>query len=59
VTIPTRESMNGLKLMGDPVVTTALLDRILENALCFYLRGGSYRLKDKTITKEEKEPVKE
>ncbi|HPN03244.1 MAG TPA: ATP-binding protein [Rectinema sp.] len=51
--------MNGLKLMGDPVVTTALLDRILENALCFYLRGGSYRLKDKTITKEEKEPVKE
>jgi len=51
--------MNGLKVMGDPVLTAALLDRILENALCFSLRGQSYRLKDKTIRKEEKEPVRE
>jgi len=47
------------EVMGDPVLTAALLDRILENALCFSLRGESYRLKDKTLTKEEKEPVKE
>jgi hypothetical protein len=44
--------------MGDPVLTTTLLDRILENALCFSLRGESYRFKDKTLRKEEKEPVK-
>ena len=47
------------EVMGDPVLTAALLDRILENALCFSLRGESYRLKDKTLTKEEKEPVRE
>ena len=46
------------EVMGDPVLTAALLDRILENALCFSLRGESYRLKDKTLRKEEKEPVK-
>jgi DNA replication protein DnaC len=46
------------EVMGDPVLTAALLDRILENALCFSLRGESYRLKDKTLVKEEKEPVK-
>ncbi|GAB6277737.1 MAG: IS21-like element IS21 family helper ATPase IstB [Rectinema sp.] len=46
------------EVMGDPVLTAALLDRILENATCFSLRGSSYRLKDTTI-KEEKKPVRE
>jgi DNA replication protein DnaC len=33
------------ELMGDQVLTTAMLDRILHHARCFSLRGGSYRLK--------------
>ena len=41
------------EVMGDPILTAALLDRILENARCFSLRGESYRLKDKSRTKEE------
>lgn len=32
-------------LMGDQVLTTAMLDRILHHARCFSLRGESYRLK--------------
>ena len=31
--------------MGDPVLTTAMLDRILHHAQCFSLKGESYRLK--------------
>ena len=33
------------EMMGDPVVTTAMMDRILHHARCFSLRGESYRLK--------------
>jgi DNA replication protein DnaC len=33
------------EMMGDPVLTTALLDRILHRARCYSLRGESYRLK--------------
>lgn len=33
------------ELMGDQVLTTAMLDRILHHARCFSLRGESYRLK--------------
>jgi DNA replication protein DnaC len=33
------------EMMGDPVLTTALLDRILHHASCFSLKGESYRLK--------------
>jgi DNA replication protein DnaC len=33
------------EVMGDPVLTTAMLDRILHHARCFSLRGESYRLK--------------
>jgi len=47
------------EVMGDPVLTTALLDRILENARCFSLRGQPYRLKDKARSKEETKPVKD
>jgi len=37
------------EMMGDPVLTTALLDRILHHARCFSLRGESYRLKYPTM----------
>lgn len=33
------------ELFGDPVLTQALLDRILHHAKCFSLEGDSYRLK--------------
>ncbi len=33
------------ELLGDPVLATALLDRILYNARCFSLKGKSYRMK--------------
>jgi len=33
------------EMMGDPVLTTAMMDRILHHARCFSLRGESYRLK--------------
>jgi DNA replication protein DnaC len=33
------------EMMGDPVLTTAMMDRILHHARCFSLKGNSYRLK--------------
>lgn len=33
------------EMMGDPVLTSAMLDRILHHARCFSLKGDSYRLK--------------
>lgn len=33
------------EVMGDPVLTTAMMDRILHHARCFSLSGESYRLK--------------
>ena len=33
------------EMMGDPVLTTAILDRILHHARCFSFKGESYRLK--------------
>jgi DNA replication protein DnaC len=33
------------EMMGDPVLTSAMLDRILHHARCFSLKGESYRLK--------------
>lgn len=33
------------ELFGDPVITQAMLDRILHHAKCFSLEGDSYRLK--------------
>ena len=33
------------EMMGDPVLTTALLDRLLHRARCYSLSGESYRLK--------------
>ena len=33
------------EMMGDPVLTTAMMDRVLHHARCFSLQGESYRLK--------------
>jgi len=40
-----KEITEWAEMMGDPVLTTALLDRILHHAKCFSLKGESYRLK--------------
>ena len=40
-----KEISEWAEMMGDPVLTTAMLDRILHHAACFSLRGESYRLK--------------
>lgn len=40
-----KEITEWAEMIGDPVLTTAMLDRILHHAKCFSLRGESYRLK--------------
>ena len=40
-----KEIPDWVEVMGDPVLTTAILDRILHHARCFSFRGESYRLK--------------
>ena len=40
-----KEIADWAEMMGDPVLTTALLDRILQHANCFSFTGESYRLK--------------
>jgi DNA replication protein DnaC len=40
-----KEICEWAEMMGDPVLTTAMMDRILHHARCFSLRGHSYRLK--------------
>lgn len=40
-----KEITEWAEMLGDPVLTTAMLDRILHRAACFSLRGESYRLK--------------
>ena len=40
-----KEVADWAEMMGDPVLTTALLDRILGHAMCYSLKGESYRLK--------------
>jgi DNA replication protein DnaC len=42
------------EMLGDEVMTTAMLDRLLHHAQIFNLDGDSYRLKDKSRNKEEK-----
>ena len=44
-TMVAKEIMDWAEMMGDPVLTTALLDRILHHANCYSFRGESYRLK--------------
>lgn len=40
-----KEIVDWAEMMGDPVLTTAMLDRILHHAKCYSFRGESYRLK--------------
>ena len=40
-----KEITDWAEMMGDPVLTTAMLDRILHHANCYSFRGESYRLK--------------
>lgn len=40
-----KEIVDWAEMMGDPVLTAAMLDRILHHAGCFFFRGTSYRLK--------------
>ena len=44
-----KEIMDWAEMMGDPVLTTAMLDRILHHASCYSFRGESYRLKHPDI----------
>jgi len=40
-----KEIAEWAEMMGDPVLTTAILDRLLHHARCFSFKGESYRLK--------------
>jgi len=40
-----KEVPDWVEVMGDPVLTTAILDRILHHSRCFSFKGESYRLK--------------
>lgn len=40
-----KEVTEWAEMMGDPILTTAMLDRILHHSKCFSLKGESYRLK--------------
>lgn len=40
-----KEIPDWVEMMGDPILTAAMLDRILHHARCFSLKGESYRLK--------------
>jgi DNA replication protein DnaC len=40
-----KEIPEWVEMMGDPVLTTAMMDRILHHARCYSLKGDSYRLK--------------
>lgn len=44
-----KEIMDWAEMMGDPVLTTAMLDRILHHANCYSFMGESYRLKHPDI----------
>ena len=44
-----KEIVDWTEMMGDPVLTTALLDRILHHASCYSFRGESYRIKHPDI----------
>ena len=40
-----KEIVDWAERLGDPVLTTAMLDRILYHAKCYSFRGESYQLK--------------
>lgn len=43
---------NWAEMMGDTIMTTALLDRLLHHSRIYNLDGDSYRIKDKMLVKE-------
>ncbi|MCD8208163.1 MAG: IS21-like element helper ATPase IstB [Bacteroidales bacterium] len=45
-----KEVVDWTEMIGDPVLTTALLDRILHHAILFSLRGESYRIKHPEVS---------
>ena len=42
------------EVLGDPVLTAALLDRLLHHSRCFSLEGESYRIKHPEFREERK-----
>ena len=44
-------------VFGDAVIASAVLDRLLHHATVINIRGGSYRLKDKSAIFSRKEPA--
>lgn len=48
-----KEIVDWAEMMGDPVLTTAMLDRILHHARCYSFRGESYRLKHPDLYKTD------
>lgn len=48
-----KEIMDWAEMMGDPVLTTAMLDRILHHARCYSFRGESYRLKHPDLFRQD------
>ena len=43
------------ELFGDPVIATAILDRLLHHCKVVNIKGHSYRLKEHTTVKEQLE----
>ena len=43
----TNRSQNGGEVLGDQVMASAVLDRILHHCVVINIRGDSYRLKDR------------
>jgi DNA replication protein DnaC len=51
-----KEITQWAEMLGDPVLTSALLDRILHHARCYSLTGESYRLKHPELSDVGKAP---
>ncbi|PLT27472.1 hypothetical protein CUU66_23690 [Peribacillus deserti] len=40
-------------MVGDPIIATAMLDRLLHHSRIFNLKGDSCRLKEKQMSKQK------
>ncbi len=45
------------EIFGDPIIATAILDRVLHHSVTINIKGESYRLKEKRKAGLLKEPV--
>ena len=45
------------EIFGDPIIATAMLDRVLHHCVTINIKGESYRLKEKRKAGLLKEPV--